>query len=134
MLKIELSWQAAAVTSACLFGVTAAIRLHGRTGPGRTGPGADAAGSNVAETGAAETGDAAQVDATPGPAARQTWRARLAAAAVMTQEAGIVVGLFALWQLAGRYAPRVQGGAPRGSGSPGCGARRGCSGSSGRPR
>ena len=106
MLKIELSWQAAAVTSACLFGVTAAIRLYGRTGPGRTGPGAGAA-----EAGAAETGGAAQGDTTSGPAARQTWRARLAGAAVMTQEAGIVVGLFALWQFAGRYAPRVQGGA-----------------------
>src|ERR1022692_4020381 len=106
MLKIELSWQAAAVTSACLFGVTAAIRLHGRPGSGTTGPGAGAV-----EAGAAETGGAAQDDATPGPAARQTWRARLAASAVMTQEAGIVVGLFALWQLAGRYAPRVQGGA-----------------------
>jgi PAP2 superfamily len=106
MLKIELSWQAAAVTSACLFGVTAAIRLYGRTGPGRTGPGAGAA-----EAGAAETGGAVRGDTTSGPAARQTWRARLAGAAVMTQEAGIVVGLFALWQFAGRYAPRVQGGA-----------------------
>src|ERR1022692_2200773 len=109
MLKIELSWQAAAVTSACLFGVTAAIRLHGRTGSGRTGPGATEL--SAVEAGAAETGGAAQDDATPGPAARQTWRARLAGAAVMTQEAGIVVGLFALWQFAGRYAPRVQGGA-----------------------
>ena len=104
MMKIELSWQAAAVTSACLFGVTAALRLHGRTGPGATE-------LSAVEAGATEIGGAAQVDATPGPAARQTWRARLAGAAVMTQEAGIVVGLFALWQFAGRYAPRVHGGA-----------------------
>jgi hypothetical protein len=119
MMKIELSWQAAAVTSACLFGVTAALRLHGRTGPGATelgtaGAGApelSAAETSATQTGAAETGDAAHDDAAPRTAAAPPWRARLAGAAVMTREAGIVVGLFALWQFAGRYAPRVQGGA-----------------------
>jgi hypothetical protein len=89
MLKIELSWQTAAVTSVCLLGVTAAIRLGGAAGRG------------------AVAGD----DATSQAAAPPPWRARLAGAAVMTQEAGIVVGLFALWQFAGRYAPRVHGGA-----------------------
>ena len=39
MLKIELSWQAAAVTSACLFGVTAAIRLRDWAGSGTARPG-----------------------------------------------------------------------------------------------
>jgi hypothetical protein len=99
MLKIELSWQAAAVTSACLFGVTAAIRPRGAAGPG------------TAEPGTAEPAGAPQRHTTPEPAAPPPWRARLAEAAVMTQEAGIVVGLFALWQFAGRYAPRVPGGA-----------------------
>ena len=89
MLKIELSWQTAAVTSVCQLGVTAAIRLGGAAGRG------------------AVAGD----DATSQAAAPPPWRARLAGAAVMTQEAGIVVGLFALWQFAGRYAPRVHGGA-----------------------
>ena len=94
MLKVELSWQAAAVTSACLLGVTAAIRLHGVIGP-----------RVAARRGAAGPGDAV-----PRPGARPL-RAGLAAAAPYTQEVGIVVGLFALWQFAGRYAPRIQGGA-----------------------
>ena len=109
MLKIELSWQAAAVTSACLFGVTAAIRLRDWTGSGTARPGT--AGPGTAEPGTTEPGVAPHRQATPEPAAPLPWRARLAGAAVMTQEAGIVVGLFALWQFAGRYAPRVQGGA-----------------------
>jgi hypothetical protein len=69
MLKIEVTWQQAAVTSACLIGATAAVRLRG----------------------------------TARPAA-----ARLTAIA---QESGIVIGLFALWQFAGRYATRIPGGA-----------------------
>jgi PAP2 superfamily len=80
MLKIELSWQAAAVTSACLLGATTAIRLRGRA--------RDDAGL-----------------------ARFAGRIRLADAAAIGQEAGIVVGLFALWQFAGRYTARVRGGA-----------------------
>jgi hypothetical protein len=94
VLKVELSWQAAAVTSACLLGVTAAIRLHGAIGP-----------RVAARRGAARPGDAV-----PWPGG-QPLRAGLAAAAPYTQEVGIVVGLFALWQFAGRYAPRIQGGA-----------------------
>jgi hypothetical protein len=69
MLTIEVTWQQAAVTSACLIGATAAVRLRG----------------------------------TARPAA-----ARLTAIA---QESGIVIGLFALWQFAGRYATRIPGGA-----------------------
>jgi len=69
MLKIEVTWQQAAVTSACLIGETAAVRLRG----------------------------------TARPAA-----ARLTAIA---QESGIVIGLFALWQFAGRYATRIPGSA-----------------------
>ncbi len=82
MLQIELSWQAAAVSSACLLGVTAAARLHG----------------------ALAGGDArARQRAGPGK------RFGLAEAVAIGQETGIVVGLFALWQLAGRYAARVPG-------------------------
>jgi PAP2 superfamily len=104
MLKIELSWQAAAVTSACLFGVTAAIRLPGWAGHG-------AAESGAAGHGAAEPGGAVHDDGTPQPADAPPRRARLAGAATITRETGVIVGLFALWQFAGRYAPRVHGGA-----------------------
>lgn len=83
MLKIELSWQAAAVTSACLLGVTAAVRLRGRS-PG---------------------------NAEKRQAAAPRRRIGVTQAAAIGQEAGIVVGLFALWQFAGRYATRVRGGA-----------------------
>jgi hypothetical protein len=70
VLKVELSWQAAAVSSACLLGVAAVSRLSGT--PRRRG---------------------------------------LAEAVAIAQEAGIVLGLFALWQFAGSHAGRVQGGA-----------------------
>lgn len=87
MLKIELSWQAAAVTSACLLGVTAAVRLRARW------------------QGNAEERQAAAPDAA---APRRVSVAKVIA---IGQETGIVVGLFALWQFAGRYATRVRGGA-----------------------
>ncbi|HEY7145542.1 MAG TPA: phosphatase PAP2 family protein [Streptosporangiaceae bacterium] len=85
MLKIELSWQAAAVSSGCMISLAAAARLHAAlrqrgSVPGRAGP----------------------------AARRPRWPA---AAAAIVQEAGIVVGLFALWQFAGEYAARVKGGA-----------------------
>jgi hypothetical protein len=88
MLTIELSWQAAAVTSACLLGVTAAVRLRGRLAQREAGP-------------------------RPAPARRGglAGRISLAGMTAIGQEAGIVVGLFALWQFAGRYAARVRGGA-----------------------
>ncbi len=119
MMKIELSWQAAAVTSACLFGVTAAIRLpgwagHGAAESGAAEPGAaghGAAGHGAAEPGTAEPGGAVHDDGKPQPADAPPWRARLAGAATITRETGVLVGLFALWQFAGRYAPRVHGGA-----------------------
>jgi len=99
MLKIELSWQAAAVSSACLLGVTAAVRLGGMLA----------------------RGDAAQRPAVQAPRGagpsglgwliRRARLARLAELTAIAQETGIVVGLFALWQFAGRYAARVRGGA-----------------------
>lgn len=90
MLKIELSWQAAAVTSACLLGVTAASRLRGRRA----------------------RRDAGRLPAAAAPRpGGLAGRIRLAGMTAIGQEAGIVVGLFALWQFAGRYAARVRGGA-----------------------
>ena len=120
LLEVELSWQAAAVTSACLFGVTAAVRLASRAGAGAAGAGAAQPGTGSAGTagpGTAEPGTglspASRRIARPlrSPPASPPWRARLAGAAVMTQETGIVLGLFALWQFAGSHAGRVQGGA-----------------------
>ncbi len=96
MLKIELSWQAAAVTSACLLGVTAAVRLRGTLAHG------DAADRPAAQ---------APQGARPGGRAWLIRRARLPELVAIAQETGIVVGLFALWQFAGRYAARVRGGA-----------------------
>ncbi len=78
MLKIELSWQGAAVISACLLSATAAARLRGHLAKREAG--------------------------------RSGWIS-LAGVTAIAQEAGIVVGLFALWQFAGRYATRVRGGA-----------------------
>jgi hypothetical protein len=97
MLKIELSWQAAAITSAGMLGVTAAIRLAGAARRGAPPPPQDDA--------------APPDDAAPRPAGAPAQGGRLAGAAAITRETGIVVGLFALWQFAGRYAPRVSGGA-----------------------
>ena len=96
MLKIELSWQDAAITSACLLGVTAAIRLGG-----------------VAARRAARQADGVSVreDGVPVPDAAAPRRTRLAGAVAIAQESGVVVGLFALWQFAGRYATRIPGGA-----------------------
>jgi hypothetical protein len=89
MLKIELSWQAAAVTSACLLGATAAVRLRS----------------------ALARDSLARGDVAPRPDGAPPRRGRLAEPAAIAQETGIVVGLFALWQFAGRYAARVRGGA-----------------------
>jgi len=96
MLKIELSWQDAAITSACLLGVTAAIRLGG-----------------VAARRAARQADGVSVreDGVPVPDAAAPRRTGLAGAVAIAQESGVVVGLFALWQFAGRYATRIPGGA-----------------------
>jgi hypothetical protein len=77
MINLELSWPAAAVTAACLAGASVAVRYAAR-------PPAGAAGQQ----------------ATPaGP-----WPRRLALAAGVAQEAAVLLGLFALWQLAGSFS------------------------------
>src|SRR5712675_434328 len=68
MVRFELTWQAAAVTSACLVGSAVAMRRASRA-----------------------------------PAARAVPALRLAAAAAFAREAGTVLALFALWQLAGSH-------------------------------
>ncbi len=73
MLKIELSWQAAAVTSACLLGVTAAVRLRGTLAHG------DAADRPAAQ---------APQGARPGGRAWLIRRARLPELVAIAQETG----------------------------------------------
>jgi hypothetical protein len=70
MLNIELSWQEAAVTSACLLGATVVAR---------------AASARTA-------------------AARFADHPRLTSAIAVSQEAGTLFGLFALWQFAGSFS------------------------------
>jgi hypothetical protein len=76
MLQFELTWQAAAVTSACLVGSSAGVRRISRVRRVR-----------------------------PVPALRLT------AVAAFAQEAGTVLALFALWQLAGSHPALGPGGA-----------------------
>ncbi len=121
MLKIELSWQAAAVTSACLLSATTAVRLRARaqrraTGPGQAGP--PGKKFTPRHPGAADRPPAdSQPGQRPARAPGRTGleapggRRRIAEAVAIAQEAGIVIGLFALWQFAGHYADRVKGGA-----------------------
>lgn len=76
MLRFELTWQAAAVTSTCLAGSAMVMRRAGRA-----------------------------------QAARPVPALRLAAAASFAREAGTVLALFALWQLAGSHPALGPGGA-----------------------
>jgi hypothetical protein len=124
MLKIELSWQDAAVTSACLLGTTAAIRLGGvvrRRGGRRDGGAAVRDGGAAVRDGGAAVRDGGAAVRDGGAAVRDGGaaagdgaaprRSRFAGAVAIAQESGVVVGLFALWQFAGRYATRIPGGA-----------------------
>jgi PAP2 superfamily len=82
VLRYELSWQEAAITAACLVGSAVAVRLTARTlarAPAAGPPGGQS-----------------------GPDRSRLAR-RLRGAAAFVQEAGIVLALFALWQLAGSH-------------------------------
>jgi len=76
MLRFELTWQAAAVTSACLVGSAVAMRRASRA-----------------------------------QAIRPVPAVRLTAAAAFAREAGTVLALFSLWQLAGSHPALGPGGA-----------------------
>jgi hypothetical protein len=77
MIDLELSWRAAAVTAACVAGASAAARHAARRAAGPDGP---------------------------GPPPDGPWPRRLALAAGVAQEAAVLLGLFALWQLAGSFS------------------------------
>lgn len=76
MVRFEMTWQTAAVASACLVGPAVAVRASIRA-----------------------------------PAARPLPGPRLAALIAFAQETGIVLALFALWQLAGSHQVLGPGGA-----------------------
>ena len=80
MIDLELSWRAAAVTAACLAGARPPPGAPPAAPPGR--------------------GERPRRSASPdGP-----WPRRLALAAGIAQEAAVLLGLFALWQLAGSFS------------------------------
>jgi hypothetical protein len=81
MMRFELTWQAAAVASACLAGPAVALRAAARAPATRP---------------------------LPAPRLPAPW---LAAVAALAQEAGTVLALFALWQLAGSHQVLGPGGA-----------------------
>jgi hypothetical protein len=90
VLRYELSWQEAAITSACLVGSAIAIRLAART----------------------LTRALAEEPVTRGDASGGSRVARrMRAGAAFVQESGIVLALFALWQLAGSHPAFGAGGA-----------------------
>lgn len=82
MINLELSWQEAAVSTGCLAVLSAALLRASRVGA------------------AASPADS-----------RQTLQRRLARAGSVAKEAALVLGLFALWQLAGSFSVLGPGGA-----------------------
>ncbi len=81
MIDLELSWRAAAITAACLAGASAAARRTARYAARR----------------------AARPES-PAPPPDGPWPRRLGLAAGVAQEAAVLLGLFALWQLAGSFS------------------------------
>jgi PAP2 superfamily len=112
MIDLELSWRAAAITAACLAGVSVAARrairpprqqatagnqaavTHGAANQSRT---------NQASGNQASTNQAGGPQATGGDSA-SPWPRRLAMVAGIAQETAILLALFALWQLAGSFS------------------------------
>jgi hypothetical protein len=75
VINLELSWQEAAVGTGCLAVLSAALLRASRAGGGASPDGS-----------------------------QETMRRRLARAGSVTREASLVLGLFALWQLAGSFS------------------------------
>ena len=88
MIDLELSWRAAAITAACLAGASAAVRRTARR-------------AACPESPAPPPESPAPPPESPAPPADGPWPRRLALAAGIAQEAAVLLGLFALWQLAG---------------------------------
>ncbi len=107
MIDLELSWQAAAVTAACLAATSAAARHLARRAArpespaaprgaaDSPGPPPGGAGSPAPPHGATDS---------PAPPPGGPWPRRLALAAGIAQEAAVLLGLFALWQVAGSFS------------------------------
>jgi hypothetical protein len=128
MIDLELSWRAAAITAACLAGVSVAARRAIRPprqqargnqavvthdaasqgskdqASGDQGSKDQANGDQASEDQASEDqADGDQADGAGGDTAGP-WPRRLAMAAGVAQEAAILLALFALWQLAGSFS------------------------------
>ncbi|HEY1920976.1 MAG TPA: phosphatase PAP2 family protein [Streptosporangiaceae bacterium] len=99
MLRYELSWQEAAITSACLVGSAIAMRLAARALADRTPPGGKPVVTDSAAPDAAAPGAATLAAGVGGAGVG----GRVRGVAAFVQEAGIVLALFALWQLAGSH-------------------------------
>jgi hypothetical protein len=118
MIDLELSWRAAAITAACLAGLSVAARRAIRPPGQQAGNGNQAAvthdagnqasanqasgneaSGNVASKDRGNRGQGNRGGDTAGP-----WPRRLAMAAGIAQEAAILLALFALWQLAGSFS------------------------------
>ena len=120
MLQFELTWQEAAITSACLIGSAVTMRLASR-GPAH--PGVRAHQGTQAHWLRARRLVPARLPFSfprlPFPVPRLAFPVprlpfpvpRLTAAAAFIQEAGTVFALFALWQLAGSHPALGPGGA-----------------------
>jgi PAP2 superfamily len=108
MIDLELSWRAAAITAACLAGLSVAARSAIRP------PGQQASTGNQAavthDAGNQASGNQASKDrgnkdrSNRGDDTAGPWPRRLAMAAGIAQEAAILLALFALWQLAGSFS------------------------------
>ena len=103
MIDLELSWRAAAITAACLGGASVAVRRAVRLPRPQATAGNQAAVTRDAGNQASRN-RAGRAQADGGDAAARRWPRRLAMAAGIAQEAAILLGLFALWQLAGSFS------------------------------
>ena len=106
MIDLELSWRAAAITAACLAGTSAAARHIARRAarpespaPPRGGTQSPAGPPGETESPPPPRGGTQSPAAPPGG----PWPRRLALAAGIAQEAAVLLGLFALWQVAGSF-------------------------------
>ena len=97
MIDLELSWQAAAITAACLAGASAAARHIARpvARPESPAPLNGGPESPAPLNGAPES---------PAPPHDGPWPRRVALAAGIALEAAVLLGLFALWQVAGGFS------------------------------
>ena len=113
MIDLELSWRAAAITAACLAGVSVAARrairpprqqASSRNQAAVTHDAGNQAGGDQAHRNQANRNQANGDQANSGDQVTGPWPRRLGLAAGIAQEAAILLALFALWQVAGSFS------------------------------